>query len=85
MHILLDRQSFWRRNFPGGGHMDKDVAYYTRRVADERRAAMAAADEKSRRCHFEIAAVYEARLNELKMPKPRATLHIANAGRQISR
>ena len=45
--------------------MDRNIAYYKRRLVEERRAGMAAASEKVRDCHFTLAAAYETRLNEL--------------------
>jgi hypothetical protein len=57
----------------------EDVAYYERRVADERRAGMTATSETARQRHFEMAAAYEARVKDLKAPKRRSTLHIVTA------
>ena len=55
--------------------MDHDEAYYQLRITEERRAGMAAASEKVRNCHFELAAAYQLRLEKMKS-KRRRTLRI---------
>ena len=75
MWITPSWPSRGERLLPGGG-MERELAYYLRRVADERRAGMTAANETARRCHFEMAAAYETRVKKLKSPKQRSTLHI---------
>lgn len=59
--------------------MDRDVAYYTRRVAEERQAVLSAATEEARQRHLELASAYESRLGELAAKKPRSTLTIVTA------
>lgn len=41
--------------------MESDRSYYARRAADEKRAALRAADADTRRRHLELAALLSAR------------------------
>jgi hypothetical protein len=42
--------------------MSNDLAYDSRRMAQEHAAASAATDAKARRAHLELAGLYEARI-----------------------
>ena len=44
--------------------MERDVAYFTRRMAEERLRAIDAAHPKVREVHLELAERYEHRLGE---------------------
>jgi len=59
--------------------MDKDVAYYACRMAEERKAAAEATSDSARECHLKLASGYESRLNELRAKNRRSTLRIVTA------
>ena len=59
--------------------MTSDIIYYSRRAAEERKAAMTAGNEKVRACHFELAAHYESRVKDLEARSRRSALHIVSA------
>lgn len=42
-----------------GGAMEGDVAYFSRRAAEEREAALQAADPRVRQSHLELAVRYQ--------------------------
>jgi hypothetical protein len=59
--------------------MQNDLIYYSRRAAEERRAAMTAANEKVRACHFELAEKYETRIKDLEAKSRRSSFHVVSA------
>lgn len=47
----------------------KDVTYYLRRVATERRLSVTAASPRASAAHAELAAAYEAALTKLSLAR----------------
>ena len=56
--------------------MDSDVGYYSRRAADEQRAAMNAGSDEARSRHSQIAAAYIAKTRLIRAAERRSTLYI---------
>jgi hypothetical protein len=59
--------------------MEADVAYYRRRLVEERAAASAAQDAKVRSVHLELAAAYEERSASLEAQNANPKLHLVTA------
>jgi hypothetical protein len=59
--------------------MEKDLAYYRRRLAEERRAADLAADPAVRAVHHDLAAGYHQRIAALEEPRCVPDMHLVGA------
>lgn len=59
--------------------MTSDVAYYERRVCEERNAAVAAVSPEVRDRHLEFAEAYEERLRGMAAYERRSAMHVVGA------
>lgn len=59
--------------------MEADLAYFRRRLAQEKAAAEAAAHPKVRQTHLDLAAGYDGRIAEAAALERRDTMHIVSA------
>ena len=60
--------------------MEKNLGYFARRAAEERRAAAEAVSDEARQRHLEMAAAYELRVDELKVAERRSEMNVVKAG-----
>ena len=63
----------------GGGDIEADLAYFRRRLAQEKAAAEAAGHPKVRQAHLDLAAGYDVRLAEAAALERRDTMHVVSA------
>ena len=59
--------------------MEKDLAYYHRRLAEEQAAARSALNPAVRAVHHELARRYEAQVADLMARSVRAEVHLVSA------
>ena len=67
------------RGHRGVARMDKDLAYYRRRSAEETLAARSATNAAARTAHRELARLYDERTASLETLHRRAEVHLVSA------
>ena len=73
--MIVDKRGLNGSGHLGGASVEADQAYYRRRSEQERSAAAAALDAKSRQAHLELAAAYDQRVATVEA----ASAHLVSA------